>query len=243
MNRFPILTFLLLASLIFLAIGCGGDDDPATPPVDTKARIAIMHDDSTHVAMTVMLKDAGYEVTDLGLYADYTGTDFSAFDLVFMLTGYEYGADLPDSVQQGLIDFMSDGGTLVTTEWLGYSENNDLLTQMLPLAYDDDYCDDGAGNCVDTITVDVDHALTQGLEATFMTPPDYTYSFMILNASATSTNVMTLMTGAMGGAALGIGDWGSGHSIHWNWAGCYAGPDISSFEPCSRSSSPLHEEG
>jgi hypothetical protein len=30
-------------------------------------------------------------------------TDFSAFDLVFLLTGYEYGEDIPDSVQQGLL--------------------------------------------------------------------------------------------------------------------------------------------
>ena len=34
------------------------------------------------------------------------------------------------------------------------------------------------------------------------------------------------MTGAIGGAGLGVGDWGEGHTIHWNWAGCYDGPDI-----------------
>ena len=228
MRLFQFLILLLVASLLFVAIGCSdSDDDPVTPPpVEEMARIAIMHDDSTHVAMTVALEAAGYEVTDLGLYADYTGTDFSAFDLVFMLTGYEYGADLPDTVQQGLLDFMSDGGTLVTTEWLGYSENNELLTPKLALAYNDDYCDDGASACIDTITVDVGHPLTQGLDAIFTTPPDYTYSFMILNDAATSENATNLMTGTIGGAVLGIGEWGSGHTIHWNWAGCYAGADI-----------------
>lgn len=105
-----------------MGAGCGDDDDPVTPTPEEKAAIAIMHDDSTQVEMTAILETAGYEVTDLGLYADYHGTDFSGFDLVFMLTGYEYGAVLPDSVQQGLLDFMDGGGTLVTTEWLCYSE-------------------------------------------------------------------------------------------------------------------------
>ena len=226
MRHYSMLIFLMLASLAIMANGCGDDDDPVSPPADLKARIAIMHDDSTHVEMTVILQGAGYDVTDLGFYADYVGTDFSAYDLVFMLTGYEYGDVLPDPVQQGLLDFMSGGGTLVTHEWLGYSENNDLLRPVLPLSYDGDYCDSVDGSCIDTITVDVDHALTQGVAATFTTPPDYTYSFMVVNAAATSTNVMNLMTGDAGGAVLGIGDWGNGHSIHWNWAGCYGGPDI-----------------
>jgi len=226
MRHYPLILFLMMAALVILATGCSDDDDPTTPPADPKAAIGIMHDDSTHFAMTVILETAGYDVTDLGLYADYTGTDFSAFDLVFMLTGYEYGEELPDSVQQGLLDFMDDGGTLVTTEWLGYSENNDMLTAVMPLAYDGDYCDDGDSACIDTITVDIAHALTAGLPDTFTTPPDYTYSFMILNTMATSTNVMNVMTGTTGGAALGVGDWGSGHSIHWNWAGAYEGDDI-----------------
>jgi hypothetical protein len=217
--------FLLLAVLVVLTYGCG-DDDPAAPKKDTKARIGVMHDDSTHVSMNAILEGAGYTVTDLGLYEDRTGTDFSDFDLVFMLTGYEYGAELPDSVQQGLLDFMDGGGTLVTTEWLGYSENNDLLIPVLPLSYDDDYCDDGDGACIDTLTVDMDHALTEGLPASFETPPDYTYSFMVVNTAATSTNVMNVLTGSIAGAALGVADWGEGHAIHWNWAGCYEGEDI-----------------
>jgi|GEM_PF-3298809 len=225
MRRFSCLTLFVLSSLLVFVIGCG-DDDPVTPPVGEKAVIGIMHDDSTHVSMTAILEGAGYEVTDLGLYEDCTLTDFSAFDLVFMLTGYEYGEVLPDTVQQGMLDFMSDGGTLVTTEWLTYSENNDLLRVVLPLAYNGDYCDDGESACIDTVTVDVDHALTRGVAATFTTPPDYTYSFMIVNDAATSTNVMNLMTGVTGGAMLGVGDLGEGHTIHWNNAGCYEGPDI-----------------
>jgi hypothetical protein len=228
MRHYPIYLFLMLVSLVALATGCGSDDDPVAPaptPAE-KARIAIMNDDSTEVSVIAILEGAGYEVTDLGLYADYTGTDFSAYDLVFMLTGYEYGDVLPDSVQQGLLDFMDGGGTLVTNEWLGYSENNDLLMAMLPLTYNDDYCDDGDTACVDTITVDVSHALTKGLPATFLTPPDYTYSFMTVTTTSNTANIMSVMSGAIGGAALGVGDWGEGHTIHWNWAGVYAGDDI-----------------
>jgi hypothetical protein len=226
MRRFSLLPFLAISVLALVAIGCGDDDDPVTPPPDSKAVIGIMHDDSTHFAMIEYLETEGYEVTNLGLYEDYTGTDFSAFDLVFLLTGYEYGEDIPDSVQQGLLDFMDGGGTLVTNEWFLYSENNDLLTAVLPLSYDGDYCDDGESACIDTLTVDVVHALTEGLPDTFTTPPDYTYSFLVLHDEATSTNVMNLISGVTGGAMLGVGDWGEGHTIHWNNAGCYDGPDI-----------------
>jgi len=226
MKIFRVLLLLLVGSFVFVAIGCSDGDDVVNPPPEEMARIAFMHDDLTHVAMIIALEAAGYEVTDLGLYSDYTGTDFSDYDLVFMLTGYEYGEELPETVQQGLLDFMFNGGTLVTTEWLTYSENNELLTQTLALAYNDDYCDDGDGECIDTITVDVDHPLTQGLDATFTTPPDYTYSFMTLNEAATSENAMNLLTGVNAGAVLGIGEWGSGYTIHWNWSGCYGGTDI-----------------
>lgn len=226
MRRISLLLYLLLSLLIIVALGCGDDDDPVTPPAAQKAVIAVLHDDSTHVSMIPILETAGYEVTNLGLYEEYTGTDFSMYDLVFMLTGYEYGEVLPDTVQQGLLDFMAGGGTLVTTEWLCYSENNDLLMPILPLVYDGEYCDDGGGDCIDTLTVTTAHDLTDGLPAEFTTPPDYTYSFLILNETATSTNVMNLIEGATGGAMLGIADWGEGHSIHWNNAGVYDGEDI-----------------
>lgn len=104
--------------------------------------------------------------------------------------------------------------------------NNDLLIPVLLLVYDGDYCDNGSGACIDTLSVAVDHPLTDGLAATFTTPADYTYSFLVVNETATASNIMNLISGQTGGAMLGVADWGEGHSIHWNSGGCYGGPDI-----------------
>ncbi|MBE0567192.1 MAG: hypothetical protein IH621_14625 [Krumholzibacteria bacterium] len=224
MRRFALLTAVLAACTLFV-LGCGDDDDPTTPrPSATK--IAVLDDDSTHVAMVPILEAAGHDVTSLGQYPDYDGDDFSAYDLVIILDGYDYGYELPDSVQQGLLDFVEAGGVLVTTEWSTYSDDWDLLIPALPLAYDGDYCDDGAGACIDTLAVAASHAITAGLPASFPTPPDYTYSFCVENTTSTSSNVTVLLTGQTAGAALGIADHGQGHLVHWNMAGVYDGEDI-----------------
>lgn len=213
-----------LAACLLLAWGCNDDDTTSPPPA--KTQIAILDDDSTETAVADILTAAGHDVTLLGHYWEYTDTDFSAYDLVFLLSGYEYGDDVADTVQQGLLEFVSAGGTLVTTEWITYSDNLALIIPTLPLAYGDDYCDEGGGACTDTVTVVADHPITAGLPATFTTPPDWTYSSCVVNAGATSTDVTVLLSGQESGPALAIGTYGSGHVLHWNMGGAYAGPDL-----------------
>jgi hypothetical protein len=227
MRRIAHILFLSVLVLGFVAAGCSDDDDdnPTTPPA-SKAAIGILHDDSTHVAMIAYLEAEGYDVTNLGFYDEHDGSGLDDIDLLVMLNGYDYGSDLPDTVQQAYLDFMTGGGTMVFTEWFLYDENNEMLSEVNPLAYTDDYCDDGEGACIDTLSVDVVHELTNGLPNTFTTPDDYTYSFLILNEDATSTNAQVLISGVIGGAMLGVADLGQGHCIHWNNGGVYDGEDI-----------------
>ncbi len=222
MRRLPLLAAALAVSLLFIH-GCKKD---STAPDTWHAKIAILDDDSTGTMLGAILTTAGHDVTNLGSYYDYAGADLGGYDLVFMLSGYEYGWDLADSVQQALLDYVSGGGTLVTTEWITYSGNLDLLDPALPLAYDGGYCDTGGGDCIDTLTVDVRNTITEGLPATFATPPDYTYSYCKVNAASTSSGIQVLLTGQDSGPALAVGAYGSGHILHWNMAGAYEGPDI-----------------
>ncbi len=179
------------------------------------------------VDVQAILEDAGYTVTLVGLYYDYTGTDFSDYNLVIILYGYDIAAN----VQQALKDFVDAGGVLLTTEWLTYSAvtdddlNLETLVELLPLAYNDDYCDSG-GSCAETYTKKVDHPITEGLPANFVTPVDWTYSYQVVNTTSVASNIQVLFEGATSGAALGIGDFGAGHSIHWSMAGIYGGSDL-----------------
>ncbi len=208
------------------------DDDIELDTITT--RVLILEDGGTEVSVRTILTDAGYTVTMGGLYDEYTGTDFSAFDLVLLLNGIYYGDTLEAGVQQGLKDFVSAGGVLMTTEWLTYEGTGvdywDTLMDILPLTYNDDYCDESDGVCPETYTKRVDHPITEGLPATFLTPSDWTYSFQAVNSSSLANNIQVLFEGSTSGSALGVGDFGLGHTIHWSMAGAYGGTDIWSTE-------------
>jgi len=208
------------------------DDEIELDAVPTS--ILILEDGATEDSIQTILTDAGYTVTMGGPYDEYTGTDFTAFDLVILLYGYDYGYDIAQNVQQGLKDFVTAGGVLMTTEWLTYegvgAPEWETLIDILPLAYNDDYCDDGEGVCPETYTKLVDHPITEGLPESFLTPPDWTYSFQAVNDSSLATNIQVLFEGSTSGSALGIGDLGLGHTIHWSMAGVYDGTDIWSTE-------------
>ncbi len=199
-----------------------------------RTRVLILEDGGTENSVETILDNAGYTVTMGGPYDEYDGTDFSAFDLVLLLNGYYYGDTLQAGVQQGLKDFVSAGGVLMTTEWLTYEGTGvdywDTLMGILPLTYNDDYCDAGAGVCPETYTKMVDHPITEGLPASFLTPPDWTYSFQAVNSSSLATNIKVLFEGSNSGSAIGVGDFGLGHTIHWSMAGVYGGTDIWSTE-------------
>jgi hypothetical protein len=206
-----------------------------TIELDTiRTRILILDDGGTEVEVQTMLEAAGYTVTMGGLYYEYTGTDFSAYDLVILLYGYDYDYYIEIEVQQGLKDFVAAGGVLLTTEWLTYTGAGEseweTLIDLLPLAYNDAYCDDGDGACPETYTKLVEHPITEGLPATFLTPDDWTYSYQAVNDSSVAGNIQVLFEGSTSGSALGIGDFGQGHSIHWSMAGIYGGEDIWSTE-------------
>lgn len=229
----------LASILLVAALGACGDEDPISP-VDIieeeeveeevlPTAILILHDDSTHVEASQVLADAGSEVTDGGPYWEYTGTDFDAYDLVILLDGYEYGYEMMAGVEQALLDYVSDGGVLLTTDWMGYDYRSgggyfETLYPALPLIYEDDYCDVGEGSCQETYTVAASHPITEGLPSTFTTPSDWTYSMAAPNSAG--TNVVVLFSGSGSGAAMAVGDRGRGHFVHWSMAGVYGGAEI-----------------
>lgn len=197
-------------------------------------QVLILEDDGSETAVASILTGAGCDVTMGGLYYNYDNTDFSAYDLVIVLYGVDYGYGIDPDVQQALKDFVQAGGVLLTTEWLTYEGTGntdwDTMIDLLPLAYNDDYCDSGAGECVETYTKLVDHAITEGLPATFSTPDDWVYSFQVVNSTSVASNIQVLFEGSISGAALGIGEFGTGHVLHWSMGGEYDGSDIWSTE-------------
>jgi hypothetical protein len=218
------LKYLARALLVVAFVTAGSCSDSSGP--SGPAEILILNDGGSEAAIADLLTTAGNNVTQGGYYSDYTGTDFSDYDLVILLNGLDYGEDLQAGVEQALLDYVSAGGTLMVTEWLAYSETQALIIAALPLAYQNDYCDQGDGDCNETYTRDANHTITNGVPDSFETPADWSLSFMAVNATSTSTNITVLFTGSIGGPALAVATRGSGRLVQWNMGTEYAGDEI-----------------
>ena len=145
------------------------------------------------------LEADGHTVTVGGAYYNYDGTNppLAGFDSVLFRVGYNYGYDMATAGEQAIVDFVSNGGTLVVTHWFLYSNLDPLIAAILPVS--------GAGYEYDgTITVtDSGSPLTAGV------PSSWTQGFGIvdtyngfttgtLKPSATSVaNIARVETGPM----------------------------------------------
>lgn len=144
---------------------------PLTINYAQAADILILDDDyGTEVADD--LTSAGHTVTSLPYY-DWEGDNpnLSAFDVVILLNGYEYGYELGNDENSpayaALEGFIRSGGTFASTEWVIYDMDDDVklgLDPILPADYTSyvDY------NYSGTYTVlQNDHPLAAGLPTTW----------------------------------------------------------------------------
>jgi len=99
------------------------------------------------------------------------------------------------------------------------------LESFLPVKYNDDY-----SYSPETYLKRTNHAITANLPDSFVTNDDWSLVYMVDHDSSLSVNRTVLFEGLEGGPALTIGDYGSGHTIHWAMAGEYEGVDIWSDE-------------
>jgi len=209
-----------MLALAFLIHACGKDSVSSNRG---PAKVLVLEDGGTEDTLYMVLEAAGCEVTRGGLYYEYTNTDFSEFDLVILLNGVDYGETVEDSIQQALKDYVTDGGVLLTIEWMLEEGYYDILESFIPVAYGDDY-----SYTSETYVKMANHPITANIPDTFMTTSDWALVYMVEldDASTESTNRTVLYKGLEGGPALIIGDLGAGHTIHWAMAGEYRGSDI-----------------
>jgi len=222
--RKTLLTGFTMLLLVFLFNACSKD------PVSSKrdpAKILVLEDGGTEDTLYTVLDSAGFDVTHGGLYYDYTNTDFSAYDLVILLGGVDYGETIEDTIQTALKNYVTAGGNLLTTEWTLEEGYYSILESFMPVAYDGDY-----SYHPETYVRMATHPITANIPDTFMTNADWALVYMteLDDASTESTNRTVLFKGLEGGPALTIGNLGTGHIIHWAMAGEYEGPDIWSDE-------------
>ncbi len=215
-----LISFLTIGFVFLLALGCS-KDEPTAPTPAVPAKILILEDGGNEDTLFTILDSAGFDVTLGGLYYDYTGTNFSAYDLVIFLHGVDYGHPIADSIESALRNYVNSGGVLLTIEWLLYYSDDTILTSINPLAYDSAYTYN-----YETYLEATPHAITAGVPDSFDTRTDWTLLYMVDNAASLSNNRQVIYNGKEGGPALAIGTYGTGRAIHWAMAGAYNGPDV-----------------
>lgn len=79
-------------------------------------------DNTQDAAMVSVLKTGGHTVTLAPEYHTFDGsTDLTGFSAVILQTNFNWAAgNMPVAGQTALLDYVQDGGGLVTTEWLAW---------------------------------------------------------------------------------------------------------------------------
>ncbi len=216
-----LLFVILVLSFIFLLVLSCSKDQPTGPVVPGLANVLILEDDLTEDTLLKILDSANFDVTMGGLFFDYTGTNFGAYDLVILLNGYEYDHVIADSIQTALRNYVFNGGVLLSTEWLLFTDYDTILNALLPVSYNNTFT-----YLPQTFLKVTNHAIAAGVPDSFDTRNGWSFSHTTDNVTSLSTNREVIYNGKTGGPALAIGIYGDGRSIHWSMAGQSNGPNI-----------------
>lgn len=223
MRKFIHCNTLLIAALFLAAVILPGCSDESTlGPMDGSGpaakRILVLEDGGTEVHVTDQLRAAGFHVRSGGLFQEFTGDGLEWADAVVLLTGVDDNHDMDDRGETALVQFVRDGGGLMTTEWLCYNgarqDFHQILLPILPVRYADFYA---SGS--ETWTASVDHPITKGVASSFATPSGTQFSVLAPRSGATR-----LVRGSRSSSAVTI--WNQGGSVvTWSLAGEYgSGP-------------------
>ena len=187
--------------------------------------IYILHDAGTQDSIAVILSDAGMNVEIGGPYWEFTDQDISEYNMVILLNGVAWTSSVPQAGQDNLRQYISDGGVMLSTEWISWSgSTNQTLNSIIPIVYGGTW---STGS--ETYTVLEDHPITADLPETFDVPLGWSFSATDRKSDPT-LNAVTLISGSRSRDALVIGDFGNGSIVHWNMGGQYAGSSIWSEE-------------
>lgn len=227
-NGPKIIFAILIFSLLFF-LGCSESDNPAGPtaPKNSDIKVLVLKDGGTEDSVYSILNKAGFNVTVGQMYYDFDGKFIIDYDLIILLNGIDYGQYMSDSAEVRLKNYVRDGGTLLTTEWMTYSiyYNSNIyktIREILPAQYNGGYSYNS-----ESYKKITSHPITDSLSDTLsISNQSWSYSKTIPYASSLLTDIKVLFSGNDSGAALTIGQLNKGYVIHWNMAGQYNGENI-----------------
>jgi hypothetical protein len=176
--------------------------------------ILIINDGSTGSILQTILTNAGYDVTIVSDDAVYNGTNPSpdGFAAVVLTDGIDYGDDMPSGGQSAIVNYVNNGGGLITTEWTGYEIESGRYTTLASVM---PFLRTGGSSGTETYTVSSLHPVTEGVSR----------SFTIQTGTSTGTvagsDCQVVVTGSAAGAAVVVAERGYGKVVSFASAGNY----------------------
>lgn len=191
----------------------GDDDDSAVSPPSVLLFAA--DDDDSGLALETRLGEDGIPVTRHASYWDWDGASPSPadFDVVLIFEGDDYGDGFTSAGDAALVNWLTNGGTLIRTEWASYSIGDPsvdaqyAIDETIPVAYQGSYEYDTTWTVTDTT-----HPLTAGLPATWVATDD---GCSVVTAASSA---LVVATSDLCGPAITLGEANAlgGRVIHVN---------------------------
>ena len=161
-----------------------------------------------------VFENAGYTVTVGSPYHSVTATEFAGVDVVLLFPNANWSAgDMPTAAQTALVDFLQNGGGLITSEWANWkvgAGSFQTLGPALPVVSTTQYT---GGSTITYTQVEADAVLNAGLPASIAFTAD---NFAGVESYFTAKNGATVLYSSSGGAngAGMVGwDYGSGRVL------------------------------
>jgi hypothetical protein len=175
--------------------------------------VLVIADGGTQDDVSAVLGGAGYAVTQVVDDAIWDGTNPSpvGFVAVVLLDGVDYGDDMPLGGQQALMNYVSNGGGLIVTEWIGYEVENGRYASMRPLI---PLTRTGGFTGFFTFDVIRAHPVTTGVSSSFSLATGLSSGY-----ANSGTAVVTRRDD--GSAAVVVKEFGVGRIVHFASAGNY----------------------
>jgi hypothetical protein len=181
--------------------------------------------------LAMLLGDAGHSVTVGTQYVSFIGADLGGKNVALLLTNYNWPAgNMPEAGQEALVNFVSSGGGLITTEWTvwkwaskggtyPFSGSFARLGELFPVEKNDNY---GYSSTLTYTQAASDPTLNSELPASFTFPTDDiegTEAYFVPRPAATvfysstGSRIVDDISTAMNGA--GVVGWrvGAGHVL------------------------------
>lgn len=191
--------------------------------LNAQPNVLILEDGGTQDSVYAILNRTGlFNLTLGGPYYTYTGNNINNFNVIIFLNGVEWSFSMADSVQQKIVNRVSQGAGLFTIEWVSWNSTYGIIENIIPVTTDATYIE----NTTETLTKLANtHPVANNLPSSFQLFGFHSFTLEVRDTNP-AKQAVSVFQGSWSGSAVTAGIWNSGKTVHWSSAGHYSSNNI-----------------